>query len=70
MKRSKIKEIEYWYNSDNRKPLMVWGARQVGKTYLLKDLKQENFLTQLAMRKNILIILKQDIIKKYPMNVR
>ena len=43
MKRSKIKEIEYWYNSDNRKPLMVWGARQVGKTYLLKDLFAKKF---------------------------
>ena len=34
MKRSKINEIENWYNSSNRKPLMVWGARQVGKTTL------------------------------------
>lgn len=37
MRRSKINEIENWYNSSNRKPLMVWGARQVGKTYLLKN---------------------------------
>ena len=37
MKRSKIKEIEKWFNSENRKPLIVWGARQVGKTHLLKN---------------------------------
>ena len=43
MKRLKVKEIEKWYNSNNRKPLIVWGARQVGKTYLLKDLFAKKF---------------------------
>ena len=37
MKRLKLKEIEKWFNFNNRKPLMLWGARQVGKTYLLKN---------------------------------
>lgn len=37
MKRNKTKEIEKWFKSENRKPLMLWGARQVGKTYLIKN---------------------------------
>ena len=38
MKRKAIKELENWLNSKRRKPLIVWGARQVGKTYLLLEL--------------------------------
>lgn len=38
MYRLKLEEIKAWYNDKNRKPLVVWGARQVGKTYLVKDL--------------------------------
>ena len=38
MERLKVKELEQWLESPRRKPLIVWGARQVGKTYLVKDL--------------------------------
>lgn len=38
MKRSANKELVKWNNSSSRKPLIVWGARQVGKTYLVKDI--------------------------------
>ena len=38
MERTKIKELEKWLKSPRRKPLIVWGARQVGKTYLVKEL--------------------------------
>lgn len=41
MKRLKLKEIEKWFNSNNRKPLMLWGARQVGKTYFIVQLNIE-----------------------------
>lgn len=37
MKRSAYKKLLTWKISDNRKPLLVQGARQVGKTYLLKE---------------------------------
>ncbi len=37
MERTKLNELKCWY-AKNRKPLVVWGARQVGKTYLVKDL--------------------------------
>ena len=38
MERLKINELNNWYHSTNRKPLVIWGARQVGKTYLVKEL--------------------------------
>lgn len=38
MKRFAINELIDWMNKKERKPLMVWGARQVGKTYLVKDI--------------------------------
>ena len=31
------KELEAWRSSESRKPLILFGARQVGKTWLLKD---------------------------------
>jgi len=37
MKRSKIQELFEWKNKPNRKPLIVQGARQVGKTWLLNE---------------------------------
>jgi len=37
MHRSKFKELIKWKLSDNRKPLVFLGARQVGKTYLLRE---------------------------------
>lgn len=38
MERLKIKELEKWLKSERRKPLVLWGARQIGKSYLLKNL--------------------------------
>ncbi len=38
MERTKLVELENWLKKKHRKPLVVWGARQVGKTYLVKDL--------------------------------
>lgn len=37
MQRDKLKELQNWKYSDLRKPLIVRGARQVGKTWLLKE---------------------------------
>lgn len=38
MYRKYIENLKDWMNDEKRKPLMVWGARQVGKSYLLKEL--------------------------------
>ena len=37
MYREKLKEMVAWKNSSNRKPLIIRGARQVGKTWLMKE---------------------------------
>jgi predicted AAA+ superfamily ATPase len=47
MKRKIISELLKWKNSSNRKPLILNGARQVGKTFALKafgKLHYKNFL--------------------------
>ena len=37
MYRNKIEDLENWKKSPNRKPLLIRGARQVGKTWLMKE---------------------------------
>ena len=37
MYREKINELRNWKESKNRKPLIIRGARQVGKTWLMKE---------------------------------
>ncbi|MEA3495049.1 MAG: ATP-binding protein [Bacteroidota bacterium] len=37
MYRDKMKDLCDWKNSSNRKPLIIKGARQVGKTWLIKE---------------------------------
>ncbi|MDR1516692.1 MAG: ATP-binding protein [Dysgonamonadaceae bacterium] len=43
MYRIKIKELIQWKISKNRKPLIVQGARQVGKTWLIKEFGKTEF---------------------------
>lgn len=43
MYREKFNELVKWKNSPNRKPLILEGARQVGKTWLLKKFGEEYF---------------------------
>ncbi|MBK8388616.1 MAG: ATP-binding protein [Saprospiraceae bacterium] len=43
MKRSLFKDLISWKNSNNRKPLIIQGARQVGKTWLMKAFGAQEF---------------------------
>lgn len=43
MKREIYKQLVEWKNSPERKPLMLYGARQVGKTYILKEFGSKEF---------------------------
>ena len=43
MYRNAIEQLVKWKNNKRRKPMIVWGARQVGKTYLLKDIFAESY---------------------------
>ena len=43
MYRKKIEELKKWKESPNRKPLIIRGARQVGKTWLMKEFGKEYY---------------------------
>jgi len=43
MKRSRINRLIEWKERKTRKPLLIDGARQTGKTYLLQRLFGEYF---------------------------
>lgn len=43
MYREKIKELIEWKNSKDRMPLIIRGARQVGKTWIMKEFGKENY---------------------------
>lgn len=44
MYREKIKELEKWKESKNRKPLIIRGARQVGKTWLMREFGKKYYI--------------------------
>lgn len=43
MERFALNQMIAWNHNPKRKPLIVWGARQVGKTYLIKDIFAERY---------------------------
>ena len=43
MYREIIDDLINWKQSKNRKPLIIHGARQVGKTYIIKEFCQKEF---------------------------
>ena len=43
MERIATQKLVEWNNNKRKKPLIVWGARQVGKTYLIKDIFAETY---------------------------
>ncbi len=44
MRKIQQKTLDQWLQSDNRKPLVLRGARQVGKTWLVRDLAERHQL--------------------------
>lgn len=43
MKRNALYELESWKNSTRRKPLIIKGARQVGKTWIMKEFGKTHY---------------------------
>lgn len=43
MERKAIKQLEDWKRREDRKPLIITGARQVGKTWLMKEFGVANY---------------------------
>jgi len=52
--RSEIAALSHWINKENRKPLVIRGARQVGKSTLVRRLAQEHkrFCCELNFERN------------------
>ena len=52
-----LKQLVEWKNSVDRKPLILNGARQVGKTWLLQELARREYKKQayIVCRKNELV---------------
>ena len=47
MKRNATQKLINWNNNSRKKPLIVWGSRQVGKTYIIRYVGKklfENFI--------------------------
>jgi len=69
VKRYFIEELRTWKNSQNRKPLLLYGARQVGKTWLVRNFAELeynlfielNFLTDESLK----IIFENNIFPEY-----
>ena len=43
MRRNAINELIRWKNDEERKPMVLRGARQVGKTWLMKEFGRTNY---------------------------
>lgn len=43
MERQILKELKRWKESPKRKPLIIHGARQVGKTYIVKEFGKKHY---------------------------
>ena len=43
MKRYLMENLKFWKSSQKRRPLLLYGARQVGKTYLVRDFAASNY---------------------------
>ena len=49
MRRTALKYLSEWKERDRRKPLVVRGARQVGKSYLVEDFARREFASRLTI---------------------
>ena len=65
MKRFEINKLVEWKNQSRRKPLLLQGTRQVGKTYLLEEFGREHFenyhLFDFTSSKQLCQLFKQDL---------
>ena len=64
MKRNAIQDLIWWKGSEERKPLVLKGARQVGKTWLMKEFGRQAYADTVYI--NIMEVLEE---KTYPFQV-
>lgn len=63
MKRYLISKLEAWKNSPGRKPLLLLGARQVGKTWLLQEFGREHYRNVVYVRFDRDMLMKESFEK-------
>src|SRR5574344_242335 len=72
MKRKFYDELLRWKNENMQIPLMVVGARQIGKTYVINEFCKDNFddyvYINLLDNKGIIDIFKEEIDTKIKIN--
>lgn len=49
MHRNALEYIKKWHRNENRKPLVIRGARQVGKSYLIREFAKQEALSLLEI---------------------
>ena len=52
MERKVVKFLEHWKEDENRKPLVVYGSKQVGKTYTVLKFGEENYSSVIYLDAN------------------
>lgn len=43
MKRKFLEKLEYWKKNEIKTPLLITGARQIGKTYIINEFCTSHF---------------------------
>ena len=63
MERKVVKFLEHWQMDVNRKPLVIYGGKQVGKTYTALKFGEENYSNVVYVdandNKNLVEVLKK-----------
>lgn len=64
MERKIIKFLKHWQEDENRKPLVVYGSKQVGKTYTVLKYGEENYSKVVYIDANDNKVLKDSLKKQ------
>ena len=70
MERKAMQDLINWKNKKNRKPLLIYGARQVGKTYLVKEFGNRYFEDIIYIRLHIGPIFDPVISQESPIDMK
>lgn len=65
MKREAISKLFEWKNSKDRKPLIMLGARQVGKTWLMQEFAREAYKNSVYVNFEVNDILRELFVKDF-----
>ena len=68
MERKIVKFLEHWKDEPLRKPLVVYGSKQVGKTYTVLEFGEKNYNNVVYIDANDDVILSQNLKKEKTMD--